>query len=88
MEKNRTSSISHSNTIAELAEFWDTHDVTDFEDQTREVDIKFDLHTRHHYIAIDRDLLIRLENIAQERGIGVESLANIWLQERALSTNS
>lgn len=85
MERNdKTSSISHARTVAEMADFWDTHDATDFEDQTHEVDFEFDLHTRHHYIAIEPDLLARLEDIAQERGIGVESLANLWLQERVL----
>ena len=37
-EKDRVSSISHSRSLEEMAEFWDTHDATDFEDQTYEVD--------------------------------------------------
>lgn len=84
-ENEAVSSISKSRSIAEMAAFWDSHDATDFEDQTYEVEMEFDLGVRRHYIAIDPELLMRLRKIAMERGIGVESLANLWLQERVLS---
>ena len=29
--------IPHTDSIAELARFWDTHDLTDFEDELEEV---------------------------------------------------
>ena len=81
---NNMSSISKSRSIEEMAEFWDTHDATDFEDQTRPVEIEFDLRSRRHYIAIDPDVLARLRDAAAERGLSAESLANLWLQERVL----
>jgi hypothetical protein len=71
-----------------MAEFWDTYDATDFEDQTYEVAMEFDIHTRHHYIAIDPDLLTHLRQLAQARGISLESLANLWLQERVLAVKN
>ena len=71
-----------------LAEFWDTHDATDFDDQTYEVTMEFDLRVHRHYIAIDPDLLARLRELAQARGISLESLANLWLQERMLTTKN
>ena len=73
---------SQSRTIREMAEFWDTHDATDYDDQTQKVAIEFDLETRHHYIAVDPELL------ARARGISLESLVNLWLQERALVSES
>lgn len=86
MEKeDRFSSISHSQSIAEMAEFWDTHDAVDFHDQTSEVEMEFDFRRRRHYLAIDPELLSRLREQAQSRGIGLESLANLWLQERVLT---
>jgi hypothetical protein len=48
-EKDKLSSISKSSTIEEMAEFWDTHDVTDFEDDTYEVEMEFDIQFRSHY---------------------------------------
>ena len=76
--------ISQSRTIEGMAEFWDTHDATDYDDQTHEVTMEFDLQARYHYIAIDPELLTRLRKLARARGITLESLSNLWLQERAL----
>jgi predicted DNA binding CopG/RHH family protein len=81
---DNVSSISKSRSIAEMAEFWDTHDATDFEGQTQPVEFEFDLRSRRHYIAIDPDLLARLRDVAAARGLSAESLANLWLQERVL----
>ena len=84
-ENENVSSISKSRTIAEMAVFWDTHDATDFEEETVEVDMTFDLNFRRHYVAIDPDLLTRLRQAAAARGLATESLINLWLQERLLS---
>ncbi len=86
VEENKMySSISHAHSLEEMAEFWDTHDATDFDAQTHEVEMQFDLQRRRHYIAIDPDVLARLREAAAARGLSAESLANLWLQERALA---
>lgn len=82
---NDASSISRSCSIEEMAEFWDTRDATDYDDQTQEVEFSCDLRTRRRYIAIDPDVLARLRKVAAARGLSAESLANLWLQERALT---
>lgn len=82
-ERDRVSSISGTTSLAEMADFWDTHDATEYEERTYEVDLEFELRTRRHYIAIDPDVLTRLREQALRRGISLESLANLWLQERA-----
>lgn len=82
--KPDSDSISQARTLAEMAEFWDTHDAADFDDRTYEVEMEFDLQVRRHYIAIDPDLLARLRSITAARGLSTESLANLWLQERLL----
>lgn len=88
MDKVRiASSISQATSIEEMAEFWDGQDTTDFHDQTYEVDVEFDLQGYGHYIAIDPDLVSRLREAAKARGIGVESLANLWLQEKVLAAH-
>ena len=71
-----------------MGEFWDSHDATDWDDQTQEVDIIFDIHARRHYIAVDPDLLIRLRELAYERGLSAESLANLMLQEKVFTSES
>lgn len=72
-QDNEVSSISHSRALEEMAEFWDAHDATDFDDQTHEVDMEFDLRTRRHYIAIDPDVLARLREAVTARGVSIES---------------
>jgi hypothetical protein len=84
MERKGVSSISGSRSIAELAEFWDTHDAADFDSETYEVQLKFDIQSRHHYVAVDPELLARIRKFAQARGLSTESLVNLWLQERVL----
>lgn len=81
---NNISSLSKSQSIEEMAEFWDSHDATDFDAQTYDVDIEFDVTSGSHYIAIDPDLLSQLRRVASARGLSAESLANLWLQERLL----
>lgn len=87
-EKNSVSSISQSKSIAEMAAFWDEHDATEFEEQTHEVDMIFDFAVRRHYVAIDPSLLQQLQQKAASRGLNTESLVNLWLQERLLSTET
>lgn len=89
MEKDKSrSSVSKSRSIHEMAEFWDSHDATDWDDQTQEVDVTFDIRARRHYIAVDPDLLVRLREMAYERGLSTESLANLMLQERVMASES
>ncbi|MFZ0546682.1 MAG: CopG family antitoxin [Candidatus Promineifilaceae bacterium] len=84
-EKDNLSSISKSSTIEEMADFWDTHDATDYEGETYEVATDFDIQFRSHYVAIDPNLLQGLRQVAASRGLSTESLINLWLQEKLLS---
>ncbi|HEY84780.1 MAG TPA: hypothetical protein G4N96_06690 [Chloroflexi bacterium] len=86
--ENNLTSISQASSIAEIADFRDTHDAVDYDDQTHKVEMEFDLQSRRHYIAIDPDLLSRLRQVARSRGISLESLANLWLQKRALAVKN
>jgi len=72
--------LSKSGSLQELAEFWDTHDLTDFEDQIHEVHFEVDIRSRKHYVAIDPDLITEVRRVA--RGLSTESLINLWLQQR------
>jgi hypothetical protein len=88
MAKNKAAQISRAKSIDELGEFWDSHDATESEDQTHEVEMGFDLRVRGHCIAIDPELLARLREVAEQKGLTPESLANLWLQERIIATEN
>lgn len=79
--ENKVSSISKSRTLEEMADFWDSHSLDDYWDQTREVDIEVRA-TRRRRVIIEPELYQRLENQARARGILPETLINLWLAER------
>ena len=51
--ENKKTSISQATNYEEMAEFWDTHSLADFEDQTYEVLLSFDPKTRRITIRND-----------------------------------
>ena len=88
MDDDSLTSISKARTLREIGDFWDSHDAADFEAETYPVEFDVDVQTRRHYVAMDPDLLRRLRQEAQARGISAESLINLWLQERLLLQQS
>lgn len=78
--KSRVGSISKARTLKEQAEFWDTHDTANYPAEW--VEIEVEAGARHHYVAIDPDLLSGVREVAHARGLSTESLINLWLQER------
>ena len=81
MSANR-SSISNASAYAEIGEFWDEHDLGDFEDQTHPVE--FDVQARTPskvYVPLERDLAELLRNAAATQGVSTETLLNNWLKE-------
>ena len=66
----------------EAAEFWDTHESTDFLDELEEVEVKVDIKKRHYLIEVDMDTAELLQESARKRGVPVSSLANEILQKQ------
>ena len=68
----------------EAAEFWDTHDLTDFED---ELELAEDVvfvkpETQAISLRMDRRLVDRLKAIAAHKGMGYSPLIRMWITER------
>ena len=82
MAENRVSSISKARTPEEMAEFWDTHSLADFDDQTHEVEMTFDPSTRRSVVGIETELMAEIRRIAKERQVSAETLVNVWLRQR------
>ncbi len=77
MDENKLSSISKADTLEKIGEFWDTHDFTDFDTDAPDVEFKISC-----AIPIELDLLSSVEKQARQRGIKVETLVNLWLQQK------
>ena len=84
-EDNRTSSISKAKTIDEIGDFWDTHSLADYWDQTREVHFEVSEVLRNR-VTLNLELYSRIKTVAQRRGISPETLVNAWLEERLRQT--
>ncbi len=71
-------------TYEEAAEFWDTHDSTDFMDILEEADIKVDLQKRHYLIELDKSTAEVLQENARRKGVSPGHLASELLQEQLI----
>jgi hypothetical protein len=78
------SSISKTNSLEKMGEFWDKHDFTEFDDPNAP-DVEFDVTVA---IPIEPDLLSDIEELAHKRGIKVETLVNLWLKEKVVETKA
>ncbi len=69
----------------EEAEFWATHDATEFLDETTLVDEVFvDARPPKKQISLrmDPDVIDTLKGIAAQKGVGYQTLIRIWVMER------
>ena len=78
--KDQTTSISKAQSIEEIAEFWDTHSVADYWEETHEVD--FEIRAARRQVTLAPEVYEKLKEQARVRGILPETLVNLWLAER------
>lgn len=67
--------------IEEAAEFWDTHSLADYWDQTTEVEIEVKA-PRRYWIPLASSLSETLIQRARQEGVSIETLVNLWVAER------
>jgi hypothetical protein len=60
-----------------MAEFWGTHSLADYWDQTTPADFEVAPEARRRYVvAVDREVLARVQRLARLGGVSSESLSN------------
>ena len=74
--------IPQTDSIEELARFWDTHDLTDFEDELEEVTEPVFEHRAVVKIQLQPQEMEAVKEIAQTKGIGSEELIREWILEK------
>jgi len=66
-----------------LANFWETHDLTDYEDQFQEVNYKVARKpTRQFVVTLSDELTNTLRKATHREGVSMQTLVNLWVQER------
>ena len=85
MKKKIKSKIPDFKNLEEEALFWETHPITDFEDETEEVNLVFELDKPKKeslILRLQKDLKTKLEKAAKKKGVSVSTLSRIWLAEK------
>ena len=76
---------AHFHSIQEASDFLDTHDAADYEPYLRPVQEEIEVPQElPQAVLLDRVLIEKLKVIAQRRGISLETLVNLWLEEKIL----
>ena len=82
MAENDSHKLPSLTSLDELVEFFDSHDMGDYEDALPEAHLEVDIQKRTHLVAIDEELNDRLTEIAEQEQTPAESLVNSWLKEK------
>lgn len=71
------SSVSQVTSYKEIGEFWDTHDLSDFWDKTKEATFGVDIEPEITYYALDKKLSKQIQAIALKQGVTADTLVNL-----------
>ncbi|HRJ44144.1 MAG: BrnA antitoxin family protein [Caldilineaceae bacterium] len=82
MQDDTVSSISGARTLEEMADFWDTHSLADFDDQTYEVEMTFEPSARRSVVTIEPELMLDITQMARARNVSTQTLINVWLRQQ------
>lgn len=69
-------------TIEELAEFVDTHDMTDYLAAMPEVEFDVDIRRETYLVPIDARLMGQIADVARAQDTPTEQLVTTWLKEK------
>jgi hypothetical protein len=63
-------------------DFWDTHSLADYWDETEEVHFEVDLRQSVYLIPVEKNLAESVAKRAREQGLSSETLISLWLSEK------
>lgn len=74
--------IPQTDSIQELTQFWDTHDLTDFEDQLEEVTESVFERKTVVKVQLEPEEIQTVNEIAKSKGVGSADLIREWILEK------
>ena len=84
----KKSQLPKTDSIQELAEFWDTHDLTDFEDELEEVAEPVFLRGSAITVRLRSREAKAVQQMAQAKGVSREELIRAWVLQKLAGRNS
>jgi hypothetical protein len=82
MSGNEMKTMPKFESIDELIEFFETHDMGEYWEVMLEADFEIDIARRKHIFSLDEELAERLAEIARARQIPSKVLVITWLREK------
>lgn len=78
----KNSKLPKTDSIKKLAEFWDNHDLTDFEDELLEVKEPVFERGAAIEVALEKREIDAVEQLAQTKGVSREELILSWIRQK------
>jgi hypothetical protein len=82
MIENKKNPFPEFDTLDELVDYFDHHDLGDLVEDMPEVDFEIDIQAKTHLFALEDELLEDLTEIAKKQHIASAKLINMWLKEK------
>lgn len=87
MTESKSKKLPKFSSNPELVEFFETHDMGEYESELPEVNFDIDIKQSHYLVSIDRYLMSKLLDVAKNQEVSVEILLNSWLKEKLLKAS-
>ena len=84
----KKSKLPKTDSIQKLAKFWDTHDLTDFEEDLDEVTEPVFVRGNAIKVPLESRELQAVEQMAQAKGVSPEELIRTWVLHKLARWNS
>ena len=82
------SKLPKTDSIQKLAEFWDTHDLSDFEDELEEVAEPVFVRGSAIKVHLEPPEAEAVQRMAQAKGVSREELIHAWVLEKLRRANN
>ena len=83
----KKSKLPKTDSIQKLAEFWDTHDVTDFDDELKNVAEPVFVRGRAIEVHLESREAEVVQQMAQAKGVSQDELIGAWVLEKLAHRN-
>jgi CopG antitoxin of type II toxin-antitoxin system len=84
----KKSGLPKTDSIKKLAEFWDSHDLTDFEDELEEVAEPVFVRSTAIKVPLETHEAATVERMAQAKGVSPEELVRTWVLQKVARRNN
>jgi hypothetical protein len=82
MARSKSKPLPKFGSLDELVAFFDTHDMGEYWDQLPKAEFQVNIKTRKHLVAVDEEIIPKLNEIAKSKKVPSEKLINTWLREK------